>query len=162
MAIEVKTEMATTSPAPSPPDEATLKAFGATQKIDSTPLDAPAPYFKIGERVTFSIPISNSQIWSKHGGIIKAVAWKADIQSHIYRLVSDENQPMFEHTHSEFNIGTSQYGVGDVVKVKAFDTLSRRAIEKIYVSDAGEFTYEIGAGFRARSKDIIGIVARHH
>ena len=162
MAIEVKTEMATTSPAPSPPDEATLKAFGATQKIDSTPLDAPAPYSKIGERITFSIPVSNSQIRLKYGAIVKAVAWKANILSYIYKLVSDELGTTFEPVYPEVEIETSQYGIGDVLKVKAFDTVTKRTVEKIHVSKAGEFSYEIGAGFRARSKDIVGIVARRH
>ena len=154
--------MTTKFPAPPAPDEATIKAFGAAQKIDSTPLDAPAPYFKIGERVSFSTSVINSHVRKTQGAIIKAVAWRADIKSYIYKLITGEMEIFIQRVYPEADIETSQYGVGDVVKVKAFDTVTRRTIEMIHVSDKGEFTYEIGAGFRARSKDITGIVARRH
>ena len=162
LTIEVKAEMTTKFPAPPAPDEATIKAFGAAQKIDSAPLDAPAPYFKIGERVSFSTSVTNSHVRKTQGAIIKAVAWKVDIKSYIYKLVSDELGTTFEPVYPEVEIETSQYGIGDVLKVKAFDTVTKRTVEKIHVSKAGEFSYEIGAGFRARSKDIVGIVARRH
>ena len=154
--------MPTTNAASTPPGDATREAFGAAQKIDSTPLNAPAPYFKIGERVSFSTSVTNSHGRKTQGAIIKAVAWKANILSYIYKLVSDELGTTFEPVYPEADIETSQYGIGDVVKVKAFDTVTKRTVEKIHVSKAGGFTYEIGAGFRARAKDITGIIARRH
>jgi len=154
--------MATTNPASSPLDQATLEAFGPAQKIDPTPLDAPAPYFKVGERVFFQILNSNGHVAEKKGAVVKAAGWQADNQSYIYKLSSDETGTVWENSFPMEALETSRYGLGDVVKVKAFDTITRRTIEKIHVSDSGEFTYEIGAGFRARSKDIAGIVARRH
>ena len=153
--------MATTYPVSSTLDQATLEAFGAAQKIDPTPPYAPAPYFKLGEPVIYIYRRPNAPNHGR-GAIIKAVAWKADTESYIYKLISVEQGTIFQPVFAEAELLASRYGVGEVVTVKAFDTTTKCTIEMIYVSDGGEFTYEIGAGFRARAKDIVGIVARRY
>ena len=87
---------------------------------------------------------------------------EVDTESYIYKLISVEQGTIFQPVFAEAELLTSRYGVGEVVTVKAFDTTTKCTIEKIHVSNGGEFTYEIGAGFRARAKDIVGIVARRY
>ena len=136
------------------PDEATRAMFGAFE-VHTTPANAPAALFKIGE------PVFLFGLNSAGGGTIEAVAWKKEYNSYAYKV----NKPkpscdLYEHAIRENDINCSLWTVGDVVWVEAFGKTSKRQIEKVHVSARGIFSYDIEGRFTVRHEDITGLVGR--
>lgn len=140
------------------PDEATRQAFGDLE-VDPTPATAPAPFFKIDECITYKICAARGLIKSL-GAIVRTVAWNNDSSSYVYKLAEPETAAVLPSFYFEEELETSAYGVGDIVKINAFGKSSNLSIKKVHFDAAGFFTYEVGAGLRARSEDVVCIVAR--
>lgn len=132
-------------------DGATRLAF-KDFPVDNIPATVPAPLFKIGECVRSPRTVPRA---SNLGGKVKAVAWKGEYKSYVYKLDSKA-----AIVFKESELMTSKYGVDDTVKVSAFGSVSDCTIEDVYVIANGVFSYGIGGGFKARDEDILEIVAR--
>ena len=128
--------------------QAILRAIEAYVTLD----DAPAPLFKIGEKICYN---------GRLGGTILSSKWMETHGEFSYNILSlCYNPPACVEKIKESQIKSSRYTVGDVVLVEAFDKQVRRTIVRVLVDASGVFTYDVGAGFEARDKDVLEVVGR--